>query len=78
VNHPPPATPRHCASLQDAGTYLSRNVVSLLCRITKLAWFDSEAAKAIVDEAKVFLEKGTREHYSLGLQILCTLVRRVV
>jgi exportin-7 len=48
--------------------------VQLLCRITKLAWFDSEAAKAIVDDAKVFMEKGTREHYMLGLQILRTLV----
>jgi hypothetical protein len=50
------------------------SLVQLLCRTTKLAWFDSDHHRNIVDDAKVFLEKGTPSHYLLGLKILHALV----
>jgi exportin-7 len=35
------------------------SVVQLLCRTVKLAWFDSDAAKAIVDDCKALMERGS-------------------
>lgn len=36
------------------------SIVQLVCRMTKLGWFDDDAFRTIVDDGKVFLEKGTR------------------
>lgn len=33
------------------------SLVQLLCRMTKLCWFDDDAFRNIVDDAKQFLEK---------------------
>lgn len=33
------------------------SLVQLLCRMTKLCWFDDDAFHNIVDDAKTFLEK---------------------
>ena len=49
------------------------SVVQLLCRTTKLGWFDDHQ-RTIVEDAKRFLEKGSMEHYLLGLKILNSLV----
>lgn len=55
-------------------SFVAINLVQLLCRTVKLAWFDSEAAKAIVDDCKALMERGSPGHYLLGLKILNTLV----
>lgn len=54
--------------------FVSTSLVQLLCRTVKLAWFDSDAAKAIVDECKTLMEKNSPGHYLLGLKILNMLV----
>ncbi len=51
------------------------SLVTLLCRTAKLGWFDSDTHRAIVDDAKLFLEKGTPAHYLVGLRILNTIVQ---
>ena len=35
------------------------SLVQLLCRTSKLCWFDDDQFRNIVDDAKTFLEKGT-------------------
>lgn len=59
---------------------MSGSLVQLLCRTAKLGWFDHDAHRAIVEDAKRFLEKGTPAHYLVGLRILNTIVqvRRVL
>jgi len=46
--------------------------------MTKLAWFEDEAFRAVVDDGKTFLESGTMSgspgHYLLGLRLLGLLV----
>jgi len=58
--------------------YVVTSLVQLLCRMTKLCWFDDDAFHNIVDDAKTFLEKGSTGgssgHYLLGLKILVLLV----
>jgi hypothetical protein len=54
--------------------FVLSSLVQLLTRTVKLAWFDSDQAKAIVDECKAFMEKGSPGHYMLGLKILLILV----
>jgi exportin-7 len=53
-------------------------LVQLLCRTTKLCWFDDDVFKNIVEDAKSFLEQGStggsQAHYFLGLKILNMLV----
>eukprot|EP00775_Hariotina_reticulata_P008394 gene8394-8578_t len=63
LRHGPTIDPFACTS-----------VVQLLCRTVKLAWFDSDAAKAIVDDCKALMERGSPGHYLLGLKILSMLV----
>ncbi|KAK9818400.1 hypothetical protein WJX72_012091 [[Myrmecia] bisecta] len=59
-------------------TFVSTSLVQLLCRMTKLCWFDDDSFRLIVDDAKRFLEKGSTGgspgHYLLGLKILNMLV----
>ena len=35
------------------------SMVQLLCRMTKLCWYDDDAFRTIVDDAKAFLAKGS-------------------
>jgi exportin-7 len=37
--------------------FVVTSLVQLLCRTTKLCWFDDDAFRNIVDDAKQFLEK---------------------
>lgn len=54
------------------------SLIQLVCRITKLGWFEDDAVRNIVVEAKVFIDKGMAEklqsHYYIGLKILTMLV----
>jgi hypothetical protein len=57
--------------------FVCTSVVQLLCRTVKLAWFDSDAPRAIVDECKALMERGSPGHYLLALKILNMLVSEV-
>ena len=64
-----------CGSLPN---WVLQALVQLLCRTAKLAWFDSDAAKALVDDAKGHLERpASPAHYLLGLKILRDLVQEM-
>lgn len=39
--------------------YVITSLVQLLCRTTKLCWFDDDHFRIIVEDAKAFLAKGT-------------------
>ncbi len=39
--------------------YVTTSLVQLLCRTTKLCWFDDDHFKTIVDDAKTLLAKGS-------------------
>ncbi|KAF8061166.1 XPO7 [Scenedesmus sp. PABB004] len=54
--------------------FVATSLVQLLCRTVKLAWFDHDAAKAIVDDCKALMERGSPGQYLLGLKILAMLV----
>lgn len=53
-------------------------LVQLLCRTTKLCWFDDDAFRSIVPDCKRLLDRGLKEsspgHFFLGLKILNMLV----
>lgn len=40
-------------------SFVVTSIVQLLCRMTKLGWFDDAGYKTIVDDAKSFMDKGT-------------------
>jgi hypothetical protein len=54
--------PDACRPLRSRGPALEPFVVTsliqLLCRMTKLCWFDDDAFRSVVEDAKRFLEKG--------------------
>ncbi len=50
-------------------------LVQLLCRTIKLGWFDHNSHRAIVDECKALMARGSQTHYQLGLRILNMLVQ---
>lgn len=54
--------------------FVITNLIQLICRMTKLSWFEDDGFRTIVEDGNTFLEKGTREnsqaHYHLGLRIL--------
>ncbi|PSC72660.1 exportin-7 isoform X2 isoform A [Micractinium conductrix] len=58
--------------------FVATSLIQLLCRMTKLGWFEDDAYRGLADEARNFLEKGTtggsQAHYLLGLRILNMLV----
>mmetsp|Transcript_24027 Transcript_24027/g.60483 ORF Transcript_24027/g.60483 Transcript_24027/m.60483 type:complete len:1061 (+) Transcript_24027:348-3530(+) len=54
--------------------YVVTSMVQLLCRTTKLGWFDDDQHRNIVEDSKRFLERGMGPHYMLGLKILNMLV----
>ncbi|GFR52397.1 hypothetical protein Agub_g14907, partial [Astrephomene gubernaculifera] len=64
----------NCATLEH---FVSSSLVTLLCRTTKLGWFDADTHRQIVEDAKRFLEKGTPTHYLVGLRILHTIVQEM-
>ncbi|EFJ44129.1 hypothetical protein VOLCADRAFT_65225 [Volvox carteri f. nagariensis] len=64
----------NCATLEH---FVCSSLVTLLCRTAKLGWFDSDSHRAIVEDAKRFLEKGTPAHYLVGLRILNTIVQEM-
>jgi exportin-7 len=56
--------------LQD---FLVLSLIKLVCRITKLGWFDDSAHRELADDVTKFLQ-ATVEHCILGLKILNQLV----
>jgi len=56
--------------------FVITSLVLLLCRITKLGWFDESVLRDLLDEASKFLSVGV-DHYILGLRILNQLVDEV-
>ena len=42
--------------------YVTASLVQLLCRMTKLCWFDDDRFRGIVDDSKRLLEKGSQVH----------------
>ena len=39
--------------------FVATSLIQLLCRMTKLGWFEDDAYRGLADEARNFLEKGT-------------------
>ena len=39
--------------------FVATSLIQLLCRMTKLGWFEDDAYRALAEEARNFLEKGT-------------------
>lgn len=54
-------------------SYLVLSLIKLVCRITKLGWFDDTAHRELTDEVTKFLQ-ATVDHCILGLRILNQLV----
>ncbi len=40
--------------------FVVTSLIQLLCRTTKLGWFDDDAYRTVVDDAQKLLEKGTQ------------------
>ncbi len=38
---------------------MATSLIQLLCRMTKLGWFEDDGYRALADEARNFLERGT-------------------
>ncbi|CCI50333.1 unnamed protein product [Albugo candida] len=53
--------------------FVTTSLIQLVCRITKLGWFDDSQHREIVDEVTKFLQ-ATVDHCIIGLQILNELV----
>ncbi|KFM22754.1 Exportin-7 [Auxenochlorella protothecoides] len=58
--------------------YVVAVLVQLICRMTKLGWFEDSAYRSIVEDAGAFLEPrsndGSLAHYMLGLRLLNAMV----
>jgi len=62
--------------------YVITAMLQLLCRMSKLGWFDDESMRLVADEGKAFLEMYTKEEdtarasvlYFIGLKMLTTAV----
>ena len=54
--------------------FVVTSLVQLLCRMSKLGWFEDDGFRSLVDDGKAVLEIGSRDasqsHYLLGLKIL--------
>ena len=48
-----------CSRGSQLEPYVTTSLVQLLCRTTKLCWFDDDHFKTIVDDAKTLLAKGS-------------------
>lgn len=53
--------------------FVVNNLAKLLCRITKLGWFDSSEHREIVEEVTKFLD-ATVDHKMIGLKLFNSLV----
>ncbi|CAM9433954.1 unnamed protein product [Ascophyllum nodosum] len=56
--------------------YVKTSLIQLLCRITKLGWFDDPQHREVVDAVMRFLQ-ATNGHYVIGLKILNQLVEEI-
>ncbi|CAN0236331.1 unnamed protein product [Discosporangium mesarthrocarpum] len=56
--------------------YVQTSLIQLLCRITKLGWFDDQQHREVVDAVMRFLQ-ATNDHYVIGLKILNQLVEEL-
>ena len=56
--------------------FISQQLIVLVCRITKLGWFDSEEHRKLTEELTKFLV-ASGEHCVLGLRVLNGLVEEV-
>ena len=45
---------------------MATSLIQLLCRMTKLGWFEDDAYRGLADEARNFLEKGTTVRHNRG------------
>ena len=63
----------HAHILQD---FVVNAISKLICRITKLGWFDSPEHREITEEITKFLE-ATINHHIIGLKILIALVEEM-
>lgn len=54
--------------------YVTGSLIQLLCRITKLGWYDDDRFREIVKDSMNFLSQSTTEHYCIGLKILNQIV----
>jgi len=57
--------------------FVTTSLVQLLCRMTKLCWYEEDQYRKIVDDASQLLEKGAAGQpglYLLGLKLLSMLV----
>ncbi|KAH9557462.1 hypothetical protein CY35_07G085500 [Sphagnum magellanicum] len=59
---------------QELQPFVATSLIQLLCRITKLGWYDDDQFRDIVKEAMKFLTHATVEHFLIGLKILNQLV----
>lgn len=50
-------------------------LVQLLCRTIKLGWMENDAHRAVVDECKALMGRGSAPHYLLALRVLNSLVQ---
>ena len=48
-----------CSRGSQLEQYVTTSLVQLLCRTTKLCWFDDDHFRTIVDDAKTLLAKGS-------------------
>ncbi|CAK9199269.1 unnamed protein product [Sphagnum troendelagicum] len=59
---------------QELQPFVTTSLIQLLCRITKLGWYEDDQFRDIVKEAMKFLTHATVEHFLIGLKILNQLV----
>ncbi len=52
-------TPFPCSRGPGLEPFVATSLIQLLCRMTKLGWFEDDAYRGLADEARNFLEKGT-------------------
>ena len=61
------------ARAQSSEEFVINSLSKLVCRITKLGWFDGQEHREIVTDIGTFLE-GSVDHYIVGLKVLKSLV----
>lgn len=54
--------------------FVTSSLIQLLCRVTKLGWYDDEHFRDVVTECTNFLAQGTVDHFYIGLRVLNQLV----
>ncbi|XP_020528285.1 exportin-7 isoform X3 [Amborella trichopoda] len=55
-------------------SYVTGSLIQLLCRVTKLGWYDDDRFRDVIKECMNFLSQATSDHYYIGLKILNQLV----